>query len=330
MADAVGQLSRLLSLVPYLLARPGARIDAVAREFGVTPAQLRRDLDLVFLCGLPGYLPDDLIEVDICGEEIYLRNADTIARPLRLSTHEALALLVGLRALAELPGVTDREALLSTIAKLEDAAGELAEITAAVQVTFETEDRAYAIAQLALERGRRLRLSYYVPTRDEVTERDVDPMRVVFADGRAYLEGWCHRAEAVRLFRLGRVVAIHELDEPASVPVEARPLDLDGGLLRPSPGDTLVTLELAPAGRWVAEYYVCETITELGGGRLRVTLRAPDTRLIVRLGLQLGETGSVVGPSDVRALVCQAANTALAGYGELDELIGDAQPLDGP
>ncbi len=314
MSDAAGQLSRLLSLVPYLLARPGARLGDVAHEFGVTPAQLRRDLDLVFLCGLPGYLPDDLIEVEISGEEIYLRNADAIARPLRLNTHEALALLVGLRALAELPGVTDRAALLRATAKLERAAGELAEVGDAVHVTFEPEDRAYATALLALERGKRLRLRYYVPTRDEITERDVDPMRVVVADGHGYLEGWCHRAEAVRLFRLARAVSIHALDEPAQVPAEAEPLDLDGGLLRPSPDDTLVTLELAPAGRWVAEYYICDSVRELGGGWLRVTLRAPDPRLVVRLGLQLGESGRVVGPPEVVERVRERAAAALAGY----------------
>ena len=68
----------------------------------------------------------------------------------------------------------------------------------------------------AVRRRRRLHLRYLVPHRDETTERDVDPMRVLHVDGRWYLEGWCHRAEAVRLFRLDRVVQARVLDDHPS------------------------------------------------------------------------------------------------------------------
>ena len=90
-------------------------------------------------------------------------------------------------------------------------------------------------ARRALADGLRLHLTYFVPTRDETTERDVDPMRVVLMDGRWYLEGWCHRAEAVRLFRLDRVEAVKVLEIASEVPAEATERDLDLGLFVPSP-----------------------------------------------------------------------------------------------
>ena len=34
---------------------------------------------------------------------------------------------------------------------------------------------------------------------------------------------------------------------------------MDQGLFRPSAEDLQVVIELAPHGRWVAEYYPCET-----------------------------------------------------------------------
>jgi proteasome accessory factor C len=311
---AVEQVSRLLALVPYLLAHPGARIADVARRFGVTERQLGRDLDLLWFCGLPGYLPDDLMEAHVEGGRIYLRNAETIARPLRLGTDEALALLVGLRALATLPGMHDRDALNRTIAKLERAAGDAAAASARLTVELETEEAVLATVQQALDTSRRLRMSYYVPVRDETTERDVDPMRVVLAGGRSYLEGWCRRAEAVRLFRLDRVVSIETLEVAAVVPPEAEPLDLDAGLFRASEQDLLVTVELTAAARWVAEYYPYESLEELPDGGQRLTLRTPDRRWIRRLALRLGDTGRVVDPPELVAEIRQEAESVLAAY----------------
>ena len=83
------------------------------------------------------------------------------------------------------------------------------------------------------------------------------------------------------------------LDVAAEVPPQAEPVDVDQGLFRPSPADTRVVLELATAGRWVAEYYPCEEVEELGDGRLRVSLRTPDTQWVRRLALRLGEDGKV-------------------------------------
>ena len=159
-----------------------------------------------------------------------------------------------------------------------------------------------------------MHLRYYVPGRDEATERDVDPMRLLVVEGRPYLEGWCLRAEGVRLFRLDRVLGLEVLDVPSAPPAEAEPVDVDQGLFRPSPDDVLVELELSAAGRWVAEYYPCESVTELEDGRLRVVLRTPDTGWVRRLALRLGEDGRVISPAPLLAEVREAAAAALANY----------------
>jgi proteasome accessory factor C len=314
---ASDRLQRLLALVPYVVSRQAVGLAETAAAFGVSERQLVDDLNMLWCVELRS--PDPYCPIDLSyeGGEIVVSEAETIGRPLRLGVDEASALLVALRMLAELPGMGDRSALGRTIAKLEAAAGAAAMPSA--QVAVQVDDRA-AQAVLpevaaALEGGRRLHLSYYVPGRDEATERDVDPMRLVMVDGRRYLEGWCRRAEAVRLFRLDRVLGIAVLDVPAEVPAGAEPVDVDQGLFRPSPEDARVVLELGPAGRWVAEYYPCETAEELADGRLRVSLRTPDTRWVRRLALRLGEDGRVTGPADLVGQVTADARAALAQYG---------------
>jgi proteasome accessory factor C len=314
---ATDRLQRLLALVPYVVSREVVGMAETAAAFGVTERQLVDDLNMLWCVELRS--PDPYCPIDLSyeGGEIVISEAESIGRPLRLGVDEASALLVALRMLAELPGMGDRSALSRTIAKLEAAAGAAAMPSAQVAVHVDDGAAQAVLARVAagLDGDRRLHLSYYVPGRDEATERDVDPMRLVMVDGRRYLEGWCRRAEAVRTFRLDRILAIEVLDIPAQVPSQAQPVDVDQGLFRPSPDDVAVVLELATAGRWVAEYYPCEDVAELGDGRLRVTLRTPDTQWVRRLALRLGEDGRVTAPAALAAEVARDARAALAQYG---------------
>lgn len=301
-------------MVPYLLRRQGISLHEAARQFGISEDQLVRDLELLFVCGTPGHLPDDLIEAEWESGAVYLSNADAIAHPLRLGVDEALALIVGLRALAEVPGLHDRDALDRTLAKLEAAAGDAARSSARVQVEVEGEAAVLAVARRALSDRRRLHLTYFVPTRDETTERDVDPMRVLMVDGRWYVEGWCHRAEAVRLFRLDRVVEITALTTPATLHDGAVARNLDEGLFVPSPEDTVVILELDPPAHWVAGYYPVEDVQPLGRGVLRVRLRAADGRWLRSLALRLAGTARIIEPASLAAEVQSSARAALVAY----------------
>jgi proteasome accessory factor C len=313
------RLQRLLALVPYVVSRKVVGLAETAAAFGISERDLVDDLNLLWCVELRAPAPYCPIDLSYEGGEIVVSQAESMGRPLRLAVDEASALLVALRMLAEVPGREDRSALSRLIAKLEAAAGEAASVSAQVAVQVDAPDGDAAgglAAQLrgALSAGRRVHLSYYVPGRDEATERDVDPMRLLVVEGRTYLEGWCRRADGVRLFRLDRVLALTVLDEAASPPAEAAHVDVDQGLFRPSPDDVHVEFELSAEGRWVAEYYPCESVSDLPDGRLRVVLRTPDTGWIRRLALQLGEEGRVIAPPALVAEVRDAANAALANY----------------
>jgi proteasome accessory factor C len=315
---ATDRLQRLLALVPYVVSRKVVGMAETASAFGVTERQLVDDLNMLWCVELRSPDPYCPIDLSYAGGEIVVSEAESIDRPLRLGIDEASALLVALRMLAELPGMGDRSALGRTIAKLEAAAGAAAGPSAQVSVQMDNRAEQAVLAEVteALTGARRLHLSYYVPGRDEATERDVDPMRLVMVDGRSYLEGWCRRADAVRLFRLDRILGIKVLEVAAEVPPEAEPVDVDQGLFRPSPADVQVELEVSTAGRWVAEYYPCEEVTELGDGRLRVSLRTPDTQWVRRLALRLGGDGKIVSPPEVAEQVRRDAQDALAQYAQ--------------
>ncbi|QQM44501.1 helix-turn-helix transcriptional regulator [Streptomyces liliifuscus] len=328
--NAIDQTRRMLSLVTYLRERPGARVEDVARAFGITEDELISDLDVLPLCGT-SFRGGDLLDIDTDGDRIWWHNPDDVAEPLRIAADEATALLVAARAVSTLPGLRegDRQALLRATAKVEAASGEAAGASARLSVTFESEGGVFADVDRAISERRRLWIRYYSPSRDELTEREIDPIRLVSV-GHTYVEAWCRRSEARRTFRLDRVAEIKILDE-ASAPPEVELRDLSEGLVQPAAEDPEVVVEVGPGGRWVAEYYPHDSAEELPDGGLRITLRAPDPASLRRLALRLGREGRIVSPAEVADSARQAAREALAAYdGPQGAHDGGDRPQDVP
>ena len=305
------RLGRLLNLVPYLLARPGILVAEAAAAFGITERQLREDLELLWVCGLPGYGPGDLIDMALDGDRVTITYDAGIDRPLRLNPDEALALVVALRMLAETPGTGSRDAIERALAKIENAAGDVVDTPVAVRLPADAE-RVDAIRGV-VERRHALRITYYTPARDETTERVVDPMRMLMVGPRAYLEAWCRRAEATRLFRVDRIDAFTELAEPSAPPAQAVPHDVSDGVFHPSPDLPLVTLRVGRGSRWITEYYPCEEVRR-DGDEWIVTMRVTDLGWAQRLLLGLGPDVTVVGPVELVDRIREQAGTALDQY----------------
>lgn len=313
--SATSRVSRLLTMVPWLLNRQGIDLERAAAELGVSEEQVVEDLQLLFVCGLPGHYPDDLIEASWEDGRVFVGNADTIARPLRLGRDEALALIVALRALAATPGLTERDAIDRALAKLEAAAGDAAASADQVRVDLEQPvDRELAArVRTALTEQRRLHLTYTSASRDRTTERDVDPIRAVSVDGRWYLQAWCHLAQGLRTFRLDRIEDAQVLDVPATPPAGALDGDVGPGVFRADPQDELVTLELSPTAAWVAESVPAESVEEHEDGTLTMVLRVADPSWLQRLVWREAGEVRVVAPAAMVRAVADGARAALTG-----------------
>ncbi|MBU2664486.1 YafY family transcriptional regulator [Actinoplanes bogorensis] len=306
------RLGRLLLLVPYLLARPGILVAEAAADLGVSERQLREDLELLWVCGLPGYGPGDLIDMALDGDRVTISHDAGINRPLRLTQDEALALVVALRMLAETPGTGHRDVIERALAKIENAAGDLA--GAPVAVRLPANSKRVDKVRAAVESGHALRMTYYTAARDETTERVVDPMRVLMVSGKAYLEAWCRRAEATRMFRIDRIDDFTELAEPSRPPAEAVPHDVTDGVFHPTPDLQLVTLRVGRGSRWITEYYPVEEVRRETGDEWIVTMRVTDLGWAQRLLLGLGPDVTVVGPPELLTRIREQATAALDQY----------------
>ncbi|MCD6638376.1 MAG: WYL domain-containing protein [Nocardioides sp.] len=316
---APDQVARLLALVPYLLARGEVRLDEAAAHFGVSPAQLDKDLRLLFLTGLSPGLPGDLIEVDIDALEgegvIRVDNADYLARPVRFAPAEATALIVALRTMLDGAEGEARGVLERTLAKLEEVAGADPETLLSLHVDEPVVpgDDLVPLLEGAIARGHQVRLDYHVPTRDERSQRVVDPRGVTRVENVHYLDAWCHTADGDRVFRLDRILSAEELDTPVEDP-SRRPRDLTQGWFSDEQV-AVVTLRLEPPAFWVSEYYPVLERREGPDGTLEVALEVASDDWLTRLLLRVAPHATVVEPEGrTTAFVAQARN-ALRLYG---------------
>jgi proteasome accessory factor C len=313
------QVRRLLSLVPYLREHDGARLTDVAAAFGITVKTLREDLNVLWMCGMPGLTPGDMIDIDMDAVDgrgvIHLSNADYLTRPLRLSADEALALILALRTLREIAGPGKRAAIDSALAKLDAVAGSAAHGQQAAVAVTTAQDEIQARVNDALQRGKRLDLTYDVATRAETTRRFVDPLRVFVLEGYGYLEAWCYSARALRTFRLDRI-ADAEVTEADVEPHDVALRDLSSGWFATLDAQ-LVTLALTPQARWVPEYYPYEQVRWADDGSAEVTIKVSDPAWLRGLLLRLGGNARVLTPAGAGDSAAEAAQEALDQYAAL-------------
>jgi proteasome accessory factor C len=312
------RLIRLLNMVPYFQANPRVTRSKAAADLGVSAKQLEEDLNQLWMCGLPGYFPGDLIDFEFSGDTIEVTFSAGIDRPLKLTSPEATGLLVALRALADIPGVVDPEAARSAIAKIEDAAGAVAHdashAASAVDEPAAVENRAAAAVRAAVQSRHALAIDYYSASHDTLTSRVVDPIRVLLIGGHSYLEGWSREAEGVRLFRFDRIVDATELDEPAAPPEPALHAPPDTSLFDGDPSLPSAKLRVAPAASWMFEYYPMRDVRELPDGSCEAVMTYASEDWMTRLVLGFGLDVQVLQPASLAQRVRDAAAAAVTSY----------------
>ncbi len=203
MAEQISdRISRLLALVPWLAKRPGITLTQTAEHFGISVEVLTKDLWQLVLCGLPGYGPDQLVDIDFWDDDrIWVQDPQTLAVPMRISSDEAIALSIALRRMNQIPGVSEKESINRLIVKMDAVTGSEVSVvpTSGAEQAAQSELIEFALAN-------NLSLNFeYSSANDDHSRRNVAPLRVFSVDDYLYLAAWCEQAEAVRSFRFDRM-----------------------------------------------------------------------------------------------------------------------------
>lgn len=292
-------------MLPFVIANAGVSVDELTERFDYDRNELIADLNLVFLCGLPGYGPGELIDATIEEDGVWVDMADYFSAPLRLNPPEALMLLASGMALVSAGQAPP--ALESAVQKLARVVLPDADATLAVELT---EPPFVATLREALAGRRAVDLVYTALATEATTERRVEPWAVFSSAGNWYLSGFCHRAGDERVFRVDRirevVISSEEFDPPPQPPPpEVR--------YTPTEEDVRAEIALGPGAAWVADYYPVE---DLGNGLIRFS--ASDPGVAAKLLLRLGADADLVGGDEVAETLAEYRERLQAIYGRAE------------
>lgn len=285
------RLSRILAMLPWIIEHDGAEIEDLVQRFGYRDkADLVKDLHLVFMTGLPGYGPGDLIDVDVFEDEVFVDAADYFARPLRLTAPQALGLLAA--GMTFVGSDQAPPALTSAVEKLTTAV--LPDAAPLVHFDVPAPDSLSTLRD-AIENRRVIHITYVAIATNERTVRDVEGSSVFFNLGNWYLSGFCRLADAERVFRVDRIADVVVLDSTYELDAPSR----DGVVqYRATDSDAHVSFTVAPDSRWVAEYYPVDAV-ERDDGSQRITMSVSDPLVAARLLIQLGAAVSDIEGEEV-------------------------------
>jgi len=300
---AVEDAARMLTLVPWLLQRPGASVAEAAAAMGATPAQVTADLRRLDFCGLPGLGGGDLIEVHWFNDRVILQLADELRRPLRPTRGEAVRLLLAAETVIEASSEPPA-ALVSALDKLRAAAGIPPDAVHSVV------DPSPWLEQLRDVLASDLCIEIDYQGRDDGAPRTrmVDPWRLELLDGHWYLHGRDVDIDQGRVFRLDRVSGVVATDRRRGPVPDVLPTP------RYEPGEEQqVVVEAGPGARWLASALDDVEQTDADGTWI-LTFGTDALAHVATLVERAAGDAVVHEPAELRSLVADHAARALTAY----------------
>ena len=293
-------------MLPWVIAHPGAKVDEVCERFGYTSGQLAEDLAIVFVCGLPGYGPGDLMVAEIDDDEVYVDAADYFANAPRLAPAEALALLAS--GIAVVGSGQASAALAAAVEKLSTAL--LPEGTGVIDVDLAGEPELVALLREAAATSSVVEITHTSLSRDQTTVREVEPWSVFSSMGNWYLAGHCRMAGAERSFRVDRIREARSTGEHFEPPKALPPRAIR---YTPSVEDVRCRIALTPVAKWVLDYYPVDIVSD-GPEETVVDFSAGDPLVAARLLLRLGPQGHLIEGAEVAEALAALQARILSVY----------------
>lgn len=290
--------ARLLDLVPYINTHQGIALKDLAAVFEVSNAQMVNDLTTLWMCGLPGYTPLELMDLDFESGYVNISNAPTLAKPRSVTFDEGVALILGLDLLrASIP--TDRSDLLEKIDSLSARLSSIINLNSTFSVIAPINQGVSAAIDEALASRSSLEIEYHSMYRDEITQRTIFPIEIIQVEGQQYLSSYCYSATDFRQFKLERIQKAVVTQESKTIPEDAtdtQRIDSRLKVLKPT--------------REIAERFSRQ---DLKAGS-EFDFQTYSQQWLERSILSSGDGVALLTPPEIRASIAQMAQSMLDRY----------------
>ncbi len=290
--------ARLLDLVPYLNTHQGIALKELAKHFDVSQAQMSADLTTLWMCGLPGYTPLELMDLEFESGFVSIRNAATLSKPRSITFQEGVALLLGLDLVASsLPD--HRKDLLTAIDSLKMQLTQVLGVPIILSAVPSSSGTVALSIANAIHTNGGLAIKYHSMYKDQISVRDVIPYELVTTDNHQYLRGYCCTAQDSLEFRVDRIL-------------EAQPIDIEPVVESRNRENTKVSFSITVmhSSRDMTERFAVSNV-HVGE---TIELSSYSRQWIERSVMASGRAVSLISPLDIRAEVAQSAQLLLDRY----------------
>jgi len=212
--SASNRALRAMDLIPYVVENPGVSTSELAQKFSVTVKQIEEDLSLIFMCGLPGYTPYDLIDLVFEDGIVSVIDPQVLTKPRNFSKAEHVAIVLGLEILKNLAGDKPDYQL-----KISQVLSKLNKSVPNIEVVLKNEQsfQYFQVINKAIKLNMSLQIVYNSESKDEQKIRTVIPVRMFLQNAQVYLVAHDPDSGIEKVFKLSNLTAC-ELGDIVKIP----------------------------------------------------------------------------------------------------------------
>jgi len=293
--------TRLITLIMLLQRKSNQKAAELAGKLGVSVRTLHRYIGMLEEMGIPVY------------SERGPHGGFSLVRgykmpPLVFTPEEAVAIYLGTSLVGEMWGKLYQEAARGAQAKLDNVlpdeqrheiAWARRSLIAAGMHRADHESFAPILDKLrrAVRERRRVRMDYQARGRPDPTQRDFAPYALVHRWGWWYSVGHCRLRDALRTFRVDRIIELTLLDETFNLPAD---FDIHNYLAaEPHTQSKIeVRMRFAPeaAHLGLSDYLAWDTLEEQPDGSVIVAFSVPDLEWAASAVLSYGSLVEALEP----------------------------------
>ena len=302
MADNAAQRAlRTMDLVPYILENPGISTIDLAAKFSVTQKQIEKDLQLIFLCGLPGYTPYELIDLTFEDGIVSIIEPQVLTKPRNFSSNEMVVIKLGLEILREInvnePNKLDK---ISTLLQKVHRETDLDSVLLAKEISSSPY---YSVINTAISQRKQLSIEYQSVSKDQLSTRLIVPYNISMLNGNLYLSAYDMDRQSDRVFKLD-LISKCEIGERTE-------LDLVKGTSIDQIVELMVDIKLTNFIERNTSIIVDQRLTADG---IKVTLKVNNLEWISRAVISYAPNINVISPIALSEMIEQRAKNLLNAY----------------
>jgi predicted DNA-binding transcriptional regulator YafY len=168
-----------------------------------------------------------------------------------------------------------------------------------------------------------VQMTYWTASRDETTDRCIDPLHLSNVDGDWFLLAWCHRRKSIRTFSPSRIRKLRTSNETFVPPTGFDPSTYLSSAFR------VIQEERGPlhnvrlrftgfAARYIGErtWHPSQTQVVAKDGSLELTLRLASLLEVRKWAMSYGSECEVLEPAELRNHIADEARRVLARHGD--------------